>query len=1122
MSDADGLWYKDAIVYELHVRSFHDSSGAGMGDFRGLTQKLDYLQDLGVTAIWLLPFYPSPLKDDGYDIADYTGVNEQYGRLDDFRAFLHAAHRRHMRVITELVINHTSDQHPWFQRARRSPPGSVERDFYVWSDTAEKYLEAGVVFKDYESSNWTWDPVAKAYYWHRFYSHQPDLNFDNPAVWDALIPVVDFWLDMGIDGMRLDAVAFLYEREGTTCENLPETHAFLKALRAHVDANFPNRMFLAEVDQWPEDAVAYFGDGDECQMAFHFPLMPRLFMALHQEDRFPIIDILGLTPSIPENCQWCLFLRNHDELTLAMVTDEERDYMYNAYAMDPTARFNLGIRRRLAPLLSNDRRRIELMNALLLSLPGTPVIYYGDEIGMGDNVYLGDRNGVRTPMQWSSDRNAGFSRANPQKLFLPVIIDPEYHFEAVNVEAQQSNSSSLLWWMKRLIALRKQYKAFGRGSIEFIKSDNPKILAFVRRYQDERILVVANLSRFVQCAELDLHEFRGFVPHELFGQSLFPPIGETTYRLTMGMHGFCWFALVAPLPGEHGSAIPAEPSEPIVLEVPARWDQWLFQEEPDRLEALLPAFLGRRQLAGRGQISATQIQRAFTVRQGDSIVHWLLIKVEYINRDAESILLPTVLVPEKTEAALLEPVTACGLVRLTGARSGVLCDALAEPSCDLSMLTMISGGKTTRLAEGELAATWHGPLIDDAAVDVAGIPVTLLRSRRFNSTIAFGSRYLLKVYRRIDEGVNPGVEVGGFLARRACFEHMAPLLGSLEYRRRNTPPVTVAVLHKYVENQGAAWQLTLDQLSLFFERVAAHCPPPSTDAHAADGRPTADADLCADPRAVVDGLIGGYLHNAHLLGDRTGEMHAALASDATASAFAPEPFGAAFQRSTYQSLRNLANQICTRLTRQRSQLSAESLTWADALLARSDLLLDRLRAIAAHPIGGRRIRCHGDYHLGQLLYTGSDFVVIDFEGDPEETFGKRRLKQSPLRDVAALLRSVDQAMRAVLHGLADVRGHAPGVVRAEDLTTLEPWGELWRDRVTSEFLAAYYARVEPLALLPASPSERDELLDLFLLGSALEETGQALAHDPAALFAPLKAVVRMLGGGDEPNRAPVD
>ncbi len=494
----DPLWFKDAVIYEVHPRAFFDSDGDGRGDFAGLTQKLHYLQDLGVTVIWVLPFFASPLRDDGYDISDYKSVHSAYGSLRDFKIFVREAHARGLRVVTELVLNHTSDQHAWFQKSRRAKPGSKWRDFYVWSDSPEKYPEVRIIFQDFETSNWTWDPMAQAYFWHRFYSHQPDLNYDSPHVRKAVFEAVDFWLSLGVDGLRLDAVPYLYQREGTNCENLPETHAFLKDLRRHVEAKFGNRMLLAEANQWPEDAAAYFGEGDECHMAFHFPIMPRLFIALRQEDRFPIVDVLEQTPPIPDSCQWATFLRNHDELTLEMVTDEERDYMYRVYAEDQQMRINLGIRRRLAPLLNNHRRKIELMTSLLFSLPGTPVLYYGDEIGMGNNVYLGDRNGVRTPMQWNPDRNAGFSRANSQQLYLPVIIDPEYHYESINVETQLQNPSSLLCWMKRFIALRKRYKAFGRGTTEFLHPDNRKVMAFVRRYQDECLLIVANLSRYVQ------------------------------------------------------------------------------------------------------------------------------------------------------------------------------------------------------------------------------------------------------------------------------------------------------------------------------------------------------------------------------------------------------------------------------------------------------------------------------------------------------------------------------------------------------------------------------------------------------------------------------------------------
>jgi len=584
----DPLWYRDAIIYQMHVKTFFDSDDDGMGDFKGLTQKLDYLQNLGVTVIWLLPFYPSPLKDDGYDISDYTNIHPSYGTLRNFKSFLREAHRRGLRVITELVINHTSDQHPWFQQARRAKPGSSRRDFYVWSDTTEKYKEARIIFQDFESSNWSWDPVAGAYFWHRFYSHQPDLNYDNPQVHKAVFRALDFWLGMGVDGLRLDAVPYLYQREGTNCENLPETHAFLRKLRAHVDGTYKNRMLLGEANQWPEDVVAYFGNSNECHMNFHFPLMPRLFMALRMEDRFPIVDILEQTPAIGDDCQWAVFLRNHDELTLEMVTDEERDYMYRVYAHDPQMRLNLGIRRRLSPLLGNHRKRIELMNALLFSVLGTPIIYYGDEIGMGDNIFLGDRNGVRTPMQWSADRNAGFSKANPHRLYLPVIIDPEYHFEVINVEAEENNRHSLLWWMKRLIGLRKRFKAFSRGDLEFLHPDNAKILAFTRSYQDECILVVCNLSRYVQYVELDLSAYREAVPIELFGRTEFPVVGEGPYFLSMGPHSFYWFIMHRQAAIEIETDSAGGQEQLPLLEVRGSWGQIFRGKAANRLETLLP------------------------------------------------------------------------------------------------------------------------------------------------------------------------------------------------------------------------------------------------------------------------------------------------------------------------------------------------------------------------------------------------------------------------------------------------------------------------------------------------------------------------------------------------------
>ena len=539
----DSLWYKDAIIYQTHIKSFRDSNADGYGDFKGLMDRLDYIESLGVTAIWLLPFYPSPLRDDGYDISQYEAINPQYGTIEDFKGFLDEAHRRRIRVITELVINHTSDQHPWFQRAKKAPKGSPERAFYVWSDDPKVYKDARIIFTDTERSNWTWDPEAEQFFWHRFFSHQPDLNFDNPKVFEAVVGVMKFWLRMGVDGLRLDAIPYLIERDGTNCENLPETHEVLKQLRAALDAEFPDRIFLAEANQWPPDVRPYFGDGDECHMAFHFPLMPRMFMALRKEDRTPIVEIMQQTPAIPEQCQWAIFLRNHDELTLEMVTDEERDYMYREYATDSRMRINVGIRRRLAPLMDNGRRQIELMNALLMSMPGTPIVYYGDELGMGDNVYLGDRNGVRTPMQWSDDKNAGFSEGDSAALYSPLIVDPPYGYHGINVEAQERTKTSLLRWMRRLIGVRKKYRAFGRGSFEVLHPANRAVLVFIRRYADEVILCVSNLSRYAQAVELDLRDFNGCVPVELWSDRGFPAIGELPYLLTLGPHGVFWFRL---------------------------------------------------------------------------------------------------------------------------------------------------------------------------------------------------------------------------------------------------------------------------------------------------------------------------------------------------------------------------------------------------------------------------------------------------------------------------------------------------------------------------------------------------------------------------------------------------
>src|SRR5438094_1204691 len=772
-TSVDPLWYKDAIIYELHVKTFCDSDGDGIGDFRGVIYKLAYLTELGVTAVWLLPFYPSPLRDDGYDIADYFDVNPSFGTLDDFRALLDAAHQRNLRVITELVINHTSDQNPWFQKSRRAvataasgvtDPGYSDylayKDFYVWSNTPEKYKDARIIFKDFETSNWAWDPVAKAYYWHRFYSHQPELNFDNPTVHDAVEKVCDFWLSMGVDGLRLDAVPYLYEREDTNCENLPETHEYLRRLRAHVEAKFPNRMLLAEANQWPEDAAAYFGKGDESHMSFHFPLMPRMFMGLQMEDRFPIIDIMEQTPPIPDNCQWAMLLRNHDELTLEMVTVEERDYMYRVYATDPHARINLGIRRRLAPLLANSRRKIELLNTLLFSMPGTPIIYYGDEIGMGDNFYLGDRNGCRTPMQWSSDRNAGFSRANPQQLYLPVTIDPEYHYEAINVENQQKNLSSLLWWMRRVIAMRKNYKAFPRGSLEFLFPENAKVLAFLRRFENETILVVVNLSRYSQPLELDLAKFSGCVPMEVFSRNLFRPIKKSRYVITLGPHAYYWFALQGPTDGRRALKKRIAPT----INAPAELDALLTDAQRWQLEReILPSYIQTCRWFGskaRTFRHLKVVDQATISSDADASRFWF-VEVNYLDGPAETYTIPVKIASGDAARAVSQTASHAVIARFAGSEETILYDAVWDAKFRSQLFEAIVQRQIMKGHAGDLVGIAGKAMAADSSVAVYKSQV--LAGEQSNSSMLFENKFFLKLYRKLEDGVNPDVEITRFL-----------------------------------------------------------------------------------------------------------------------------------------------------------------------------------------------------------------------------------------------------------------------------------------------------------------------------------------------------------------------
>ncbi len=900
------LWFKEAIIYELHVRAFADSNADGIGDFPGLIGKLDYLRDLGVTALWLLPFYPSPGRDGGYDIADYTAINPVYGELDDFKRFLDEAHRRGLRVITELVLNHTSADHAWFQRARRAPAGSPERDFYVWSDTPDRYTDARIIFKDFETSNWAWDPLVKAYYWHRFYSHQPDLNFDNPAVHQALLDVVDFWLAMGVDGLRLDAVPYLYEREGTSSENLAETHAFLKKLRAHVDEKHRDKMLLAEANQWPIDAASYFGNGDECHMNFHFPLMPRMFMAVQLEDRFPIVDILRQTPVIPAGCQWATFLRNHDELTLEMVTDEDRDYMYRVYAEDPNARLNLGIRRRLAPLLRS-RRKIELMTALLFSMPGTPVLYYGDELGMGDNIYLGDRDGVRTPMQWSADRNAGFSAASPQRLYLPIINDREYHYEATNVETQQQNPSSLLWWTKRLIAVSKRHRAFGSGAIEFllVQFDNPgKVLAFIRstsrsaRSPRSACWWSPTCRAFQQHCELDLSMFEGLAPVELFGRVRFPAIAKTPYFLSLGPHTFYWFALE---PATHEvqdeSVCPRSPRRrPCAICSTVRAPRSRSPTSPPGAAGSAPRPIHASPQSAGDVIEIRASQRCVLA----------LLDLDYDDADPETYVMAPAFVATPPGADVVASGVPEGKAHAIIARTrigevdGILYDALATGTAAGMLAELVK--RSGRIA-GD-AGVLVGQSLPGFAEAVGDHPLTarLLEVEQSNSVFPIADALLMKVFREVEPGPNPEVEIGEFLAAQPG-ERVAPrLLGTILHQPPRGPSAAVATIHELVRHQSTGWDLTLAALERTFERVLT---TPAQEGHTLPARLagtyTARAKIEADEETKR--LIGSYLEQVRQLGRRTATLHRKLASVTTNPDFIPEPFHSMHQQSIYQTAR---------------------------------------------------------------------------------------------------------------------------------------------------------------------------------------------------------------------------
>jgi maltose alpha-D-glucosyltransferase/alpha-amylase len=1089
----DPHWYRDAVIYELHVKAFADANGDGIGDFAGLTQRLDHVQSLGVNTIWLLPFYPSPQRDDGYDVSDYEGVHPSYGTLDDFRAFVAEAHRRNLRVITELIVNHTSDQHPWFQAARRAPKGSPERNFYVWSDDPSLYSGTRIIFTDTEKSNWTWDEVAQQYFWHRFFSHQPDLNFDNPAVLEAVLKTMEYWLEMGVDGFRLDAIPYLIERDGTSNENLRETHDVIKAIRKRIDADYPGRLLLAEANMWPEDVREYFGDDDECHMAYHFPLMPRMYMAIAQEDRHPVVEILAQTPEIPPNCQWAIFLRNHDELTLEMVTSKERDYLYQMYAADTRARINLGIRRRLAPLLENDRARIELMNSLLLSMPGTPVLYYGDEIGMGDNIFLGDRDGVRTPMQWTSDRNGGFSRADPQRLYLPPIQDPIYGFEAVNVEAQSREGSSLLNWTRRMLAVRSTSTAFGRGRFTMLHPGNRKVLAYVREHEDDVILCVANVGRSAQPVELELRAYKGRVPVEMNGRTPFPPIGDLPYLLTLPGYGFFWFRLStdAVPPSWHAESQTLEDLPTLVLfdgwnsffrgrVVP--WRMGLAEKTRNQFEReLLPRFMQRQRWYAT---KAETLDRVAIIDSGMLETDgkaWLLALVEaQAAGSATRYFVPLTMAFEDRDEERTRNLSALAVTKVRQqAEVGVIADAMADDPFCRALVAAMGEQRTLKTDSGSLRFS-AGKGFADLVGDTFGQPLPLRRlTASSNSISLLGDRLFLKAYRRLQPGLNPELEMGRFLTDVVGFAHSVPVGGSVDWVAADGQVWTLALLQAQVGNQGDAWSSTVDQLARLLEASGA------------------DKDDRADAIAAMAGRL-------QLLARRVAELHVALARRTGDPAFDPEPMTAADVARWTAAVQQECRDTLSLLGRRRE-------AWPEALdemvrqvIEAGPVLQARIAEAASAAPAHWKTRLHGDMHLGQVLIRRDDFVLIDFEGEPQRSFEERRRKHSAMRDVAGLLRSFDYARHTALRQMA---------TSPTELERLAPLARRWERQVREAFLTAYGETAIGGGLYAdaAGFAAMQPLLGLFELEKALYELRYEIDNRPEWVGVPLAGLAELAG-----------
>ncbi|HKT20411.1 MAG TPA: maltose alpha-D-glucosyltransferase [Stellaceae bacterium] len=1075
-------WYKDAIIYELHLKAFHDANGDGIGDIAGLIEKLDYIQDLGITAIWLLPFFPSPLRDDGYDVSNYRDVHDAYGTLNDFRHLIREAHKRGMRLIIELVVNHTSDQHPWFQRARKAKPGSVARNYYVWSDTNEKYKGTRIIFTDTEKSNWTWDPEASAFYWHRFFSHQPDLNFDNPHVLRSVLNVMGFWFDLGIDGFRLDAIPYLCEREGTSCENLPETHAILKNIRAELDRKYPGKLLLAEANQWPEDVKDYFGAGDECHMAFHFPLMPRIYMAIASEDRHPIADIMRQTPEIPDNCQWAIFLRNHDELTLEMVTDAERDYLWRTYAADRRARLNLGIRRRLAPLMQNDRRKIELVNALLLSMPGTPIIYYGDELGMGDNIYLGDRDGVRTPMQWTPDRNGGFSRADPAQLYLPPIMDAVYGYHAVNVEAQSRSLSSLLNWMKRLISVRQSLAVFGRGTLSFLYPANRAVIAYLRQHEKVTVLCVANLSRSAQPVELELSAFAGRIPVELLGRTAFPAIGETWYSITLQGYGFFWFELTQPDEAQKPTTqlVP----ELVTLVETGGLSSAIGGRNLRLLERdVLPAYLRARRWF------AQKSERALQIRAEQSLCfalggrEWCWMIAEASGRETVRYSLP---VGEDWQAVAVSPASLAKVRR--SYKEGLLVDALfGEEFVRCATEAMLQG---TQIATAAGTVVFKPTPAFLAAPKPEKQVIRLRAQEQSNSSAIIDDWLIMKFYRRIAVGTHPEIELGAFLTADGLYANTPTLFGSIHFVDGAGHDTALGVVHALIRNQGDGWTYTLAYLDRHLQdiRVASTELQPSPSEH-----------------------HSAYLVYIEQLARRTAEFHRTLYVEAGDPAFAVERAGPECMRDWGEEVVSRFEAALAGLHAARGRLAADALAGLDDLLAHRDGALAHIRELAASEAGVLLSRCHGDYHLGQTLVVQNDISIVDFEGPPQLSLEERRAKHSIVRDVASMMRSFDYAAWTALDYAT--------ASQPDRRNELSPAVLQWRDQVTARFLDTYVATMGDCPLWPRDEKVAQRLLALLLIEKAALEIDYELGNRPGWAGVPLTGLRTLLLGRQIPERS---